>query len=49
MSYIVVAEVNTREECNRVLGDRTAIPSEVRVLSERDGVINFSIRGEFGT
>lgn len=48
MSYMVVAEVNTGEELNQAIGDRTAIPPGLRVLSERDGIITFCISGEFG-
>lgn len=48
MSYMVIAEINTGEERNQALGNRSAISPELRVLSDRDGVITFCLAGKFG-
>ena len=48
MSYIVIAEVNGEDETNKATGDRAAIPPDLRVLSERDGIIKFYSPGKFG-
>ncbi len=44
MSYIITAEVDTREEINQG-GDRSKV--KARTLSERNGVITFYVRGDF--
>ena len=45
MSYIIIAEVNTTSEEN-FHGNKSLV--DARVLSERDGYINFDVQGEFG-
>jgi hypothetical protein len=45
MSYIIVAEVDTTCEEN-FHGNKSLV--DARILSERDGYINFDIQGKFG-
>jgi len=44
MSYIITAEVDTREEINQG-GDRSKV--KARTLSEGNGVITFYVKGDF--
>ncbi|AHF94595.1 hypothetical protein OPIT5_29370 [Opitutaceae bacterium TAV5] len=44
MSYIIIAEVDTRGEMN-VGGDKAKV--RARMLDEQDGIITFDVQGDY--